>query len=44
MKGILLFGLLLLILGGGGLYFMIIGKIGTKMYGKKPPKGNEEVE
>lgn len=44
MKTILLFALLLGVLGAAGLYFMIIGKIGTKMFSKKPPKGNEEVE
>lgn len=42
MKGILLFGLLILILGGGMLYFGIIGKIIAKIY--TPKKKKDEVE
>lgn len=42
MKNILLFGLLLLVLGGGLLYFGIIGKVIKKIY--TPKKEKKEVE
>lgn len=42
MKSILLFGLLILILGGGLLYFGIIGKMITKIYTPKKKEDNFE--
>lgn len=38
MKGILLLGLLLLVLGGALLYFGIVGKVLEKMFTKKEKK------
>lgn len=42
MKSILLFGLLILVIGGGVLYFGIIGKVMKKIY--TPKKEKKEVE